>query len=659
MFFLPIRKEYFYFFIDFFLAFLSLPLTFFLVFPLVGGSFPPPFFLAKQTLGFGCCALGALLWTKSYSVSWRFLDVQGVSYVFRKALLSFFLFLPFVVLTRGTDHMPRQLFVVHLMVLISVSLGARLFIYLCCQRFYHPPLPQQNPGIQKKKAVLVGSNETTDFFLKYIQSKPLAAYDVVGIVDDSPPKGLLYRSIPFLGSLQDISSIIANLVIAKKEPTDLILADPKIKGARLKNFLQWIENFPFQLSYLPPLPHLLEKGALPQQEPWVEDRIPLGHMLEPLSGNDHGRLRNIKKLIQGKRLLITGAGGVIGRALLQELLHFCPHHIALMDCHEGLLQESALCFYRSDSSFAGSYTTWVGDVRDKERVFYMMAHEKPHIVFHAAGLQDEKMAQQHPTEVILTNIFGACYVADAAVAYCVENVVLAATQFETQAYSLLEAIQSITEAYYQGLDNPDESPLNNTPHHFTVVRLLPVLHDKDQAIQKIQQDIQKGGPVVLSASLKHKNYHLSPEKASHCLLDALLFQNHNPIENGLNGPLKGGVFFSSSGGMRVFEVAENLVRLAGLSPHIDIDISFYREVASGVCPEKQTFFSLEKPPVSGAASDAMPFSFLKYGLCSQKWPQEALEEDLQELKKHALKQRSQTCVKLLKQMIEKHHKPLP
>ena len=156
------------------------------------------------------------------------------------------------------------------------------------------------------------------------------------------------------------------------------------------------------------------------------------------------------RLIRGRRILVTGAGGTIGSELARQIAALAPARLILFDNSEFLL-------YTIDSELRERFPELavrplLGDVRDRRRVDEVIAAERPEIVFHAAALKHVPMVEPNPVEGVLTNVIGSRNVAEAARAHGVELVVMISTDKAVNPASVMGATKRLAEAFCQALD---------------------------------------------------------------------------------------------------------------------------------------------------------------------------------------------------------------
>ena len=156
------------------------------------------------------------------------------------------------------------------------------------------------------------------------------------------------------------------------------------------------------------------------------------------------------RLVRGRRILVTGAGGTIGSELSRQLAALAPARLILVDHSEYLLYSIDL---ELRERFPGlAVRPLLGDVRDRSRVGEVLAAERPEVVFHAAALKHVPMVELNPAEGVLTNVIGSRNVAEAARAQGVRLMVQISTDKAVNPASVMGATKRLAEAACQALD---------------------------------------------------------------------------------------------------------------------------------------------------------------------------------------------------------------
>jgi FlaA1/EpsC-like NDP-sugar epimerase len=258
----------------------------------------------------------------------------------------------------------------------------------------------------------------------------------------------------------------------------------------------------------------------------------------------------ISSYVRGKRILVTGAGGSIGSELCRQILKFAPAEIQLLGRGENSIYE----IHRELSRHA-RFTRLVqviGDVINKKKLEGVFAMYRPQIVFHAGADKHVPLMELNPDEAVFNNIVGTRNVLEVANAYRAERVVCISTDKAVNPTSVMGCCKRVAELLVRSRLYPDTVAV--------AVRFGNVLGSRGSVIPHFQQQIRDGGPITVTHR-DIKRYFMTIPEASGLVIQA-----------GAMG--KGREIFVLDMGepVKIWDLATNMVRLAGLEPGRDIDI---------------------------------------------------------------------------------------
>ena len=281
-----------------------------------------------------------------------------------------------------------------------------------------------------------------------------------------------------------------------------------------------------------------------------------------------------QRFLAGKRVLVTGAGGSIGSEICRQTLKFLPERLILVEQAEGALfevdQELRHRWLGAD------LTPYVADIGDKRRIARIFNAERPHVIFHCAAHKHVPMMEINPGEAIKNNVLGTKIVADAAAACGAAAFVMVSTDKAVNPTSVMGATKRFAELYIQSLNESAVGSRQSAvktvnslptahcppPTRFVAVRFGNVLGSSGSVVPIFQKQINAGGPVTVTHPDMRRYFMTIPE-ASQLVLQA-----------GAIG--QGGEIFVLDMGepVRILDLAEEMIRLAGKRPHDDIAIEF-------------------------------------------------------------------------------------
>lgn len=277
--------------------------------------------------------------------------------------------------------------------------------------------------------------------------------------------------------------------------------------------------------------------------------------IEDLLGRDPIVLNKdrISKGLYRQTVLVTGSAGSIGSEIIRQILNFQPGQLILVD-----QAESALFDLQNEikANINCENTVFViANVADRYRMRKIFSTYRPSIVFHAAAYKHVPLMEMHPYEAIKGNIGGIKVVADLAVEFLVRKFVMVSTDKAVNPTNVMGATKRICEIYIQSLS---QIPYMKT--HFITTRFGNVLGSSGSVIPTFKKQISQGGPV----SVTHRNitrYFMTIPEASQLVLEAGFM--------GTGGEI---FLFDMGQPVQIYDLAEKMILLSGLTPHKDIKI---------------------------------------------------------------------------------------
>ncbi len=284
--------------------------------------------------------------------------------------------------------------------------------------------------------------------------------------------------------------------------------------------------------------------------------------IEDLLGRDEIEINMLEiiKNFTGKTILVTGAAGSIGSELCRQLATFGIKQLILFDNAETPMHELRLELERFFPEL--TFVPFIGDVRQKERLQMAFERFHPQVVFHAAAYKHVPLMEENPCEAVRVNVVGSRLVADFCVQYCVEKMVMISTDKAVNPTNVMGASKRLAEIYVQSLGLAMEHGQVKGKTKFVTTRFGNVLGSNGSVIPYFRKQIQEGGPVTVTDPGITRFFMTIPE-ACRLVMEAATMSTGNQI-----------FVFDMGEPVKIVDLAEKMIRLAGYIPGEDIKIKF-------------------------------------------------------------------------------------
>jgi FlaA1/EpsC-like NDP-sugar epimerase len=495
-----------------------------------------------------------------YESKWRFASLPDLMNIVRAAsvlavsllVVDYFLVAPNVFGQYFFGKITIALYWVLQIVLLSGSrMAYRYFRYTRTRQ--HSRSPQSNPTL------VLGRAADAEALLRSIESGAVRNIWPVGILSSSPAdRGQSIRGIPVLGNFEMLDAVVNDQVQRGRAIARVIFTPSALEPeAKPEATLMRARRLGLTVSRLPSLD---DGGEMPRLAPVnVEDLL-----LRPTVKIDYARLESFLK---GRSIVVTGGGGSIGAEICDRAITFGAERLLIIENSEPALHAvlETLATKKSQAAIAGR----IADVRDRARLFRLMAEFEPDIVFHAAALKHVPLLEANWEEGVKTNVFGSVNVADAAAACGAVAMVMISTDKAIEPVSVLGATKRFAEMYCQALDADLARRVHagKEPMRLIAVRFGNVLASNGSVVPKFKAQIDAGGPVTVT----HRDmvrYFMTIREACDLVVTAAshaLGRARSDVA----------VYVLNMGQpVKIVDLAERMIRLAGLQPGADIAIEF-------------------------------------------------------------------------------------
>ncbi len=392
-----------------------------------------------------------------------------------------------------------------------------------------------------KRLLIIGAGAAGSMVIHELAKADPNHYEIVGLIDDDKSKiGCRISGFKVLGGRGRIKAA------CKDKKVELILfAIPSASGAVKKEILEICDETGCKVKILPGINEMIANKTMVDSLRKVE--------ITDLLSRDPVKLNNqaLGGLIENKVVLVTGGGGSIGSELCRQIARFHPAQLLILDIYENNAYDiqNELRFLYPELNLR----VLIASVRDRERIDEIFAQYQPSLVFHAAAHKHVPLMEDDPREAVKNNVFGTLNVAECADRHRVKKFVLISTDKAVNPTNVMGATKRICEMIVQDLNK-----ISNT--EYAAVRFGNVLGSNGSVIPLFKRQIENGGPVTVTHKEITRFFMTIPEAAQLVLQAATYAAGGEIFVLDMGKPVK------------IYDLAENLIKLSGLKPGRDIEI---------------------------------------------------------------------------------------
>jgi len=404
-------------------------------------------------------------------------------------------------------------------------------------------------GRLRKKAhnaipvAIIGAGSAGLQLLYALEMSTANQYDVKCFFDDDPEKQhQRIHSIEVKGRIDDIPQKLKSMKINL-----VILAIPSLEETRRQEILRMLAELDnVRVQMLPNTLDFMEDKPIRAQLRDVKIEDLLGRAPVELDQSA------VAATLRNKVVLVTGGGGSIGSELCRQIAQYQPRELVILDIYENnaydIQQE-----LRRKCGFTLNLSVEIASIRDRERIWQVFEHYRPDIVFHAAAHKHVPLMEKCPQEAIRNNIFGTLNLVQAANAFSASKFIQISTDKAVNPTSVMGASKRMCEMILQSMKNRSDTC-------FAAVRFGNVLGSNGSVVPLFEQQIAQGGPVTITDKRIIRYFMTIPEAAQLVLQAGAMAEKNELYVLDMGEPVK------------ILDLAENLIRLAGLTPYEDIEI---------------------------------------------------------------------------------------
>ena len=411
------------------------------------------------------------------------------------------------------------------------------FLRVSC-RLAH--LPQAGPGV-RLKTIIVGANEAGGILARDLL-RNVGELTPCCFVDDDPQiKGKQIAGLTVLGGNSELPSLIRKLQVKV-----VLVAMPSADGQKIKAIYDALAPLGVSVRVLPSLRELAGGEVTVSRLRTVK--------LEDLLGREpvHIDVRKVSAYLNGRCVMITGAGGSIGSEIARQVLQNGPKEIILV----GHGEQSIYSLMESMKKNTSELHPVIADVADETAMRDIFERWRPQVIFHAAAHKHVPLMEDNPREALRVNALGSFTVARLAGEFGTERMVLISTDKAVKPASVMGASKRVAELLLGEVQRQFPGTV------FMAVRFGNVLGSRGSVIPKFEDQIAKGGPVTVTDPAMKRYFMLIPEAVSLVIEAGAIGEGNELFALDMGEPIS------------ISEMAEILIRLHGYEPHKDIQIVY-------------------------------------------------------------------------------------
>jgi len=479
---------------------------------------------------------------------WRYAGMSDALDICEASFASAVVLFLTIELVLNVDGYPRSVLAINLALTVLLVGGTRFAV-----RAYTEGAQR---GAAELNTLIVGAGRAGSNIARELKHDSQLNLKPVGFIDDDPSKqGIRIHGLRVLGSSDCMSEILRRLRIRC-----VLIAIPSASGSQIEQIIAKCRQCKVDFKILPPFSRHINGG-----------RSSIANLrnarLEDLLGRQPVQidLASIRDQLEGRVLLITGAGGSIGSELSRQVCDFAPREVILVDRSENGLFQLGLDL--STNRPQQHFVSVIADIQDVSAMREIFALHRPDIVFHAAAYKHVPLMEQSCFQAVTNNIFGTY------------NVALVARQFGCKTFVMISSDKAVNPTNVMGVTKRIAEliilGLQHEHTRYVAVRFGNVLGSNGSVVPVFQQQIAAGGPVTVTHP-EARRYFMTIPEAVQLVLQASTMGVASDI------------FVLEMGHqIRIADMARNLIRLSGLEPDHDIPVIY-----TGLRPGEKLFEEL-------------------------------------------------------------------
>ncbi len=480
---------------------------------------------------------------KIYSRLWEYANIHDFLKIFYSNAIGSFL-IGFSIWSNFTDKeffkIPLAILAMDLMLISVFQIGGRI-AWKSWRIHKRAQKKKPSPRAFSINVFILGAGDIGALLLENLKTHG-SNYNVVGFIDDDKEKlNNMLHGVKVLGNRHQIHELskkfnAKEVFIAVKNipPESIAEIIDLCKKCRVRHKMVY--------SFIDIATNELHISKIRNIE--ISDLL----RREPISID----LAAIKKLIENKVILVTGAAGSIGSELCQQLLEFSPKSLVMVDRGENYLHNLSVLLEPDLGSVEAHYV--FGSVTNYKKMENLFVEHRPHLVIHAAANKHVPLMESNLDEAVINNVYGAKIIASLSHKHKVEDFIFVSTDKVVKPSSIMGMTKRIAEQYVRFIQEKSKS-------RFSIVRFGNVLGSRGSVVPTFKKQIERGGPVTVTHPEMERFFMLLPE-AVKLILQAVTMRGEG-----------GGTFFLEMGKpVKIMDLAKKMIKVSGYRRKDDIEI---------------------------------------------------------------------------------------
>lgn len=422
-----------------------------------------------------------------------------------------------------------RLILYHYFVSLTFMVLSRFTIRRIYNEFY------KDSNKKKDNTIIYGAGEGGVLLFRAFQQDRESMYKIKAFTDDNPQKVNKYiNTVPVL----EPKKVLNPTFISENDIKVLILALPSVSGHRKKELIELGMSLGLKVKTMPAFTDWVDGENMVNQIQDIKIEDLLGR--EPIVLGKE----NIKREIDGKVVMITGAAGSIGSEMCRQTLHYNPKMLVMVDQAESPMYDLQFELKNTPEfkSIIDRMVFIIANVKDERRMKEVFDEYHPQIIYHAAAYKHVPFMEENPYEAVFVNVFGTKNIVDLAIEHEVEKFVMISTDKAVNPTNVMGATKRIAEIYTQS---------RKCKTQFITTRFGNVLGSNGSVVPLFRKQLEQGGPLTVTDKRIIRFFMTIPEACSLVMEASSIGQSNEIFVFDMGQPVK------------IYDLAKKMIQLSG------------------------------------------------------------------------------------------------